>query len=297
MDAPARLLLVEDDQGIARPLVAALEAGGHTVEHVTTGREAITAARRVDAVLLDLGLPDLDGVEVCRRLRRDLGADLPILVLTARDAETDVVVGLDAGADDYVTKPFRLAELQARLRALLRRAAAVRGGGGATAAAAGAALGGAGGGGGGAGSGSRGAASTEVAAQDVRIEPAARRAWRGEQELELTAKEFDLLSLLISRAGRVVTRDELARQVWDTRWIGSSKTIDVHVSSLRRKLGDDPADPRYITTLRGVGLRFEPGDEDPGAGDDDRGPGQDSRDSGRADRDDGRAPTPEPDQP
>ena len=317
MDAPARLLLVEDDQGIARPLVAALEAGGHTVEHVTTGREAITAARRVDAVLLDLGLPDLDGVEVCRRLRRDLGADLPILVLTARDAETDVVVGLDAGADDYVTKPFRLAELQARLRALLRRAAAVRGGG-VTAAAGGAARGGGGGAGGGPGGGPRSGASTEVAAQDVRVEPAARRAWRGEDELELTAKEFDLLLLLISRAGRVVTRDELARQVWDTRWIGSSKTIDVHVSSLRRKLGDDPADPRYITTLRGVGLRFEPGDEHQGAGDDDRDPGQDSRgsgradrddgradrddgradrDDGRADRDDGRAPTPEPDQP
>ena len=275
MDAPAHLLLVEDDEGIARPLVAALEAGGHTVDHVTTGRAAIAAARQVDAVLLDLGLPDLDGVEVCRRLRRDLGDDLPILVLTARDAETDVVVGLDAGADDYVTKPFRLAELQARLRALLRRAAAVRGGG-APGAGGGATLGEVGAAAGGAGDGSRGAASTEVVAQDVRIELAARRAWRGEDELELTAKEFDLLLLLVSRAGRVVTRDELARQVWDTRWIGSSKTIDVHVSSLRRKLGDDPADPVYITTLRGVGLRFEPGGDD---------------------RDGGRAAAPEPEQP
>ena len=294
MDAPAHLLLVEDDEGIARPLVAALEAGGHTVDHVTTGRAAITAARQVDAVLLDLGLPDLDGVEVCRRLRRDLGDDLPILVLTARDAETDVVVGLDAGADDYVTKPFRLAELQARLRALLRRAAAARAGGGTavTGVATGGVQGGGAGGragsgaGGGAAGGAAGGASgaraagggghlsgsgTEVAAQDVRLDPAARRAWRGAQELELTAKEFDLLLLLVSREGRVVTRDELARQVWDTRWMGNSKTIDVHVSSLRRKLGDDPADPRYIATLRGVGLRFEAGDAD--RGDDADGPG------------------------
>jgi len=230
-DTPARVLLVEDDDGIARPLVAALSASGHEVVRVATGREALTAARDVDAVVLDLGLPDLDGIEVCRRLRRDLGADLPILVLTARTTETEVVVGLDAGADDYVAKPFRLAELQARLRALLRRAAAARP-----------------------------PAAQEVTVRDVRFDPAARRAWRGERELDLSPKEFDLLGLLLERAGSVVTRDEMAREVWDTRWMGASKTIDVHVSSLRRKLGDDPADPHYITTVRGVGLRFEPTD-------------------------------------
>ena len=176
---------------------------------------------------------------MCRRLRRDLGADLPILVLTARDAETDVVVGLDAGADDYVTKPFRLAELQARLRALLRRSAAGR------------PVGPAGGDG-------------ELVAGDLRLDAASRRVWHGGQELELTAKEFDLLALLMARTGTVVTREELAREVWDTRWLGGSKTIDVHVSSLRRKLGDDPTAPRYVTTVRGVGLRFEPQEADGG---------------------------------
>jgi DNA-binding response OmpR family regulator len=237
MDVPAHLLLVEDDDGIARALVAALESDGHRVTRVATGRDALVAARTVDAVLLDLGLPDIDGVEVCRRLRRELGDDLPILVLTARDAETDVVVGLDAGADDYVTKPFRLAELQARLRALLRRSAAGRPPGPA----------------GGAG---------ELVAGDLRLDAAARRVWRDGREVELTAKEFDLLALLMARAGTVVTRDELAREVWDTRWLGGSKTIDVHVSSLRRKLGDDPTTPRYVTTVRGVGLRFEPQEPD-----------------------------------
>lgn len=233
-DSPARILLVEDDDGIARPLVAALSASGHDVVRVAMGREALVAARDADAVILDLGLPDMDGVEVCRRLRRDLGADLPILVLTARTSETEVVVGLDAGADDYVPKPFRLAELQARLRALLRRAAAARP-----------------------------PDPEDLAVGDVRIDAGARRAWRGGEELELAPKEFDLLALLVARAGTVVTRDELAREVWDTRWMGASKTIDVHVSSLRRKLGDDPAAPRYITTVRGVGLRFE---LHPGAG-------------------------------
>ena len=228
MEAAQRVLLVEDDDGIARPLVAALEAGGHRVTRVASGREALIAARDADAVVLDLGLPDIDGVEVCRRLRRDLGADLPILVLTARTSETDVVVGLDAGADDYVTKPFRLAELQARLRALLRRAAA-----------------------------SRPVPDDQMVAQDVRLDPAARRVWRGDEVLDLAPKEFDLLALLIRRAGTVVTREELAREVWGSRWMGGSKTIDVHVSSLRRKLGDDPGTPRYLTTVRGVGLRFE----------------------------------------
>jgi DNA-binding response OmpR family regulator len=235
VDQPARVLLVEDDDGIARPLAAALEAGGHRVTRVATGGDALRAARDVDAVVLDLGLPDLDGVEVCRRLRRDLGADLPILVLTARTSEADVVVGLDAGADDYVTKPFRLAELQARLRALLRRSAA------------------------------RGIPTDELQVGDLRIDPASRRVWQGERELELAPKEFDLLALLAGRAGTVVTREELAREVWGTRWLGGSKTIDVHVSALRRKLGDDPGSPRYLTTVRGVGLRFEPRAEERGS--------------------------------
>jgi DNA-binding response OmpR family regulator len=220
------ILLVEDDDGIARPLVAALRGSGYEVTHVSSGQQALANADGVDAVVLDLGLPDLDGVEVCRRLRRR-APQARVLMLTARTTEADVVVGLDAGADDYVTKPFRLAELLARLRALLRRTD-----GGA-------------------------AESSVLVAQDVRVDPAARRAWRGDQELDLTPKEFDVLRLLVEHAGRVVTRQQLLHDVWETTWGGSSKTVDMHLSWLRRKLGDAASDPRYITTVRGVGFRFE----------------------------------------
>jgi DNA-binding response OmpR family regulator len=226
-DARAPLiLLVEDDDGIARPLVAALQGSGYNVTRVSSGQQALANADGVDAVVLDLGLPDLDGVEVCRRLRRR-APQARVLMLTARTTEADVVVGLDAGADDYVTKPFRLAELLARLRALLRRT-------------------------------DGGVMEPSVlVAQDVRVDPAARRAWRGDQELDLTAKEFDVLRLLVEHAGRVVTRKQLLRDVWETTWGGSSKTVDMHLSWLRRKLGDAASDPRYITTVRGVGFRFE----------------------------------------
>jgi DNA-binding response OmpR family regulator len=221
--AVARLLLVEDDASIAEPLMAALRREGHDVEWSSTGATGLASAGpEVDLVLLDLGLPDLDGLEVCRQLRTRL-PDLPVLMLTARAEEVDAVVGLDAGADDYVTKPFRLAELMARIRAALRRAP--------------------------------GPSVTVV--QDVRIDHAARRAWRGETELELSAKEFDLLALLAGDAGRAVTRDRIMREVWDEHWYGSTKTLDMHISWLRKKLGDDPAAPQLITTLRGVGFRFE----------------------------------------
>ena len=148
---------------------------------------------------------------------------MPILVLTARADEVDTVVGLDAGADDYVTKPFRLAELLARVRALLRR----------------------------------GATEITHAVHGVRIDVESHRAWMGERELQLTAKEFDLLRVLVRDAGRVVTRDQLMREVWDTTWWSSTKTLDMHISWLRKKLGDDAANPRYIATVRGVGFRFE----------------------------------------
>ncbi|MFT4745497.1 MAG: DNA-binding response OmpR family regulator [Nonlabens sp.] len=221
----ARLLLVEDDAGIARPLTGALRAAGHEVVHVTSGTEALRAASDVDAVILDLGLPDLDGVEVCRRLRADHGASLPILVLTARAGELDIVVGLDAGADDYVTKPFRLAELQARLRALLRRAGPER--------------------------------AAVLAAGRIKLDVGARRVWLDELELELTPTEHDLLALLVSHAGEAVTRETIMREVWDTAWTGSTKALDMQISSLRRKLGDDSADPTLIVTLRGVGYRVD----------------------------------------
>ena len=227
------VLLVEDDDGIATPLAAALRGDGYAVVRVATGNDALrVAAQGVAAVVLDLGLPDIDGVEVCRRLR-DVAPGAPVLMLTARTSEADVVVGLDAGADDYVTKPFRLAELLARLRALLRRTAGEPGR----------------------------SAHRVVAAQDVRVDLDARRAWVGERELDLTPKEFDLLALLVTEAGTVVDRERIMRDVWDTNWFGSTKTLDMHVSWLRRKLGDDANHPRYLTTVRGVGLRFDAGEE------------------------------------
>ena len=221
----ARLHLVEDDASIAEPLMAALRREGHDVAWSSTGANGLeTVGPDTDLLLLDLGLPDLDGLEVCRRIRERL-PDLPVVMLTARAEEVDAVVGLDAGADDYVTKPFRLAELMARIRAALRRAPA----------------------------------PDVTRVQDVRIDHAARRAWRGDQELDLSAKEFDLLALLAADAGRAVTRDRIMREVWDEHWYGPTKTLDMHISWLRKKLGDDPSAPRLITTLRGVGFRFETG--------------------------------------
>jgi DNA-binding response OmpR family regulator len=228
-----RLLLVEDDQAIARPLRRALEREGFAVEHVEAGEPAIArvGAGGIDLVVLDLTLPDIDGLDVCRQIRSSHPA-LPILMLTARREEVDVVVGLDAGADDYVAKPFRVAELVARLRARLRVASdadAVAGD------------------------------ADVVTAGDVRIDRAAHRAFLGEAELELTPKEFDLLSLLVGEVGRTVTRTRIMRDVWDEHWWGSTRTLDMHVSALRRKLGDNPADPRRLVTVRGVGFRLESG--------------------------------------
>lgn len=227
-----KVLLVEDDDGIAMPLAAALGGGGYQVTRVATGREALALAHdELAAVVLDLGLPDIDGVEICRRLH-EAHPGVPVLMLTARTSEADVVVGLDAGADDYVTKPFRLAELLARLRALIRRTQA----------------------------GQAGHEEDTHEAQDVRVDLSARRAWRGDDELDLTPKEFDLLAMLVRQAGHVVTREDIMREVWDTTWFGSTKTVDMHVSWLRRKLGDDASNPRYLSTVRGVGLRFETGE-------------------------------------
>jgi DNA-binding response OmpR family regulator len=217
-----RVLLAEDDAGIAEPLARAFRREGYEVDVRADGREALAGAvEGVDLLVLDLGLPGMDGLEVCRELRAQ-GQTIPVLVLTARADEVDTVVGLDAGADDYVTKPFRLAELLARSRALLRRG------------------------------GHESATSARV-----RIEPDARRAFLDDVELHLTAKEFDLLRLLVREAGRVVPREQIMREVWDADWYGPTKTLDMHVSWLRRKLGDDAGQPRFISTVRGVGFRFE----------------------------------------
>jgi len=219
----ARLLVVEDDAAISEPLVRALAREGHDVEHVATGAAALDRVETggVDLLVLDLGLPDVDGVEVCRRAR-DGRPRLQILMLTARSSELDEVAGLDAGADDYLTKPFSLSVLSARVRALLRR-------------------------------GGNGGGEREVAG--VRVDPGARRAWRDGRELELAPKEFDLLALLVGRAGEAVPRDEIMTTVWDENWWGSTKTLDTHVGWLRRKLGDPPV----LSTVRGVGFRFEDG--------------------------------------
>ncbi|MDR2382156.1 MAG: response regulator transcription factor [Bifidobacteriaceae bacterium] len=222
----ARIQLAEDDTAIADPLARALTREGYDVTVFGTGQQVLDAPTVPDLVILDLGLPDMDGLDVARALRAR-GPLPPILILTARADEVDLVVGLDAGADDYVTKPFRLAELLARVRALLRR------------------------------SGGDGVFGDELRAQDVRLDVAAHRTFHGERELHLTAKEFDLLQALVRDAGSVVNRDDLMREVWGSDPSGSTKTLDMHISWLRRKLGDDAAAPRYISTVRGMGFRFE----------------------------------------
>lgn len=224
------VLLAEDDPAIAEPLARALSREGYNVVVQGTGQGAIDNASVADLVVLDLGLPDMDGLDVARWIRSQ-GMTTPILVLTARADEVDLVVGLDAGADDYVTKPFRLGELQARIRALIRRSQATEESGG----------------------------TFDV--NGVSLDVAARRAYADGEELSLSAKEYDLLTVLVRESGSVVTRDDLMREVWGAEWWGSTKTLDMHISWLRRKLGDDATDPRRITTVRGVGFRFETGTE------------------------------------
>ncbi|WP_028066075.1 response regulator transcription factor [Solirubrobacter soli] len=218
------ILLVEDDDAISSSLVRVLESQGYAVRHLARGTGALAAADAdTSLVILDLGLPDTDGLDVCRRLRH-ARPELAILILTARDQELDVVAGLDAGADDYLVKPFRLAELLARVRAHLRRAVTA----------------------------SVDEPDGALRAGSVSVDRAARRAWRDEQELDLRPKEFDLLALLVAEAGRAVTRERIMRDVWDTDWLGSTKTLDTHILMLRHKLGSES-----ITTLRGVGYRLE----------------------------------------
>jgi DNA-binding response OmpR family regulator len=219
------VLLAEDDSAIADPLSRALQREGYAVEVVTDGLSALefADAGRADLLVLDLGLPGMDGLEVCRRLRSS-GRGLPVLMLTARADEVDFVVGLDAGADDYVAKPFRLAELLARIRALMRRQA-----------------------------------PGAVEVNGVKMDLAARVVTVDGQEITLANKEFELLRVLIQRAGQVVTREEILAEVWDDApERKTSKTLDMHMSWLRRKLGDlgPRATERRIATVRGVGFRF-----------------------------------------
>jgi DNA-binding response OmpR family regulator len=222
-----RVLVVEDDPSIGSELAQALVSSGYQVSLAATGSDALDQARQfaADLVLLDLGLPDIEGVVVCRRLRTVLPQAV-IVVLTARTQEFEVVVALDAGADDYLTKPFRLTELLARLRAHLRRQSAPR-------------------------------EERSVSVGRLRLDLLARRVFVAGDEVMLRPKEFDLLVVLACRAGEVVTREELMDEVWDVNWFGPTKTLDVHVFALRRKLSEHGEDPQRITTLRGRGYRYE----------------------------------------
>lgn len=235
MTMASTVLIVEDDEGIAMPLVRTLGREGYAVERVGEGSAAVARALEgsVDLMILDLGLPDIDGLEVCRQVRAG-GYDGGVLILTARGGELDRVVGLDVGADDYMSKPFGLAELLARTRALLRRSAGTH----------------------------NGAAAREPERPDgLRIDAHARRVWVEDREVSLTTKEFDVLALLDTDRGAVVTRERLMDEVWDSNWYGSTKTLDVTVGRLRQKLEESKA-PARVVTVRGVGFRLEDGPAD-----------------------------------
>jgi two-component system, OmpR family, response regulator RegX3 len=221
------VLLVEDEESITEPLAEALGREGFETRVAGSVAESLELANRVrpDLVLLDLMLPDGSGFDVCRELRRT--SQVPIIMLTARGEEADRIVGLELGADDYVVKPFSAREVVARIRAVLRRAEP---------------------------SGPDGDGVLEVG--DVRLDADRREVTNAGEPVELSRKEFDLLQLLMRNAGSVVKREKLIDEVWDVNWFGSTKTLDVHVSGLRKKLGDDSSEPRYLHTVRGVGFRF-----------------------------------------
>ena len=228
--AGPRILVVEDEFSISEPFSRLLAREGFDPVVAPSVSEALDefTRQRPDLILLDLGLPDGDGRDVAREVRRE--SEVPIIMLTARGTETDRIVGLEIGADDYVVKPFSSAEVIARIRAVLRRAPA----------------------------------EAEEAPDDreaievrgLRIDPASRKASLDGEELDLSRKEFDLLAEIAYASGDVVSRDELMSRVWDENWFGSTKTLDVHVGWLRKKLGDDASDPRWIETVRGVGFRL-----------------------------------------
>jgi two-component system, OmpR family, response regulator RegX3 len=229
-----RVLLVEDESSISEPLAQHLEREGFEPVVAASVAEAREAFERADpeVVLLDVMLPDGDGRDLCREIRA--GSDAVIVMLTARGEEVDKIVGLELGADDYMVKPFSAAELVARIRAILRRGRAA------------------------------GSRRVPIAVGEISLDPASRLVSKRDLPVELAAKEFDLLRLLMSRAGEVVGREEIMDEVWDPHWFGPTKTLDVHISWLRKKIEDDPASPRYITTVRGVGFRFVSSDDEPG---------------------------------
>ena len=225
------VVIVEDDASIRAALARSLGERGYVVDAAGSGHEglALIVDGRPDVVLLDSGLPDIDGLDLLRMLRAV--SAVPVIVVTARDEDDEIVRTLDAGADDYVVKPFSVGQLEARLRAVLRRA---------------------------------GSEVDEAAVRvgSLRVDPTTRLAILGDRELDLSKKEFDLLFFLASRAGRVVTKRQLLAEVWDQPFGGGDKTVDVHLSWLRRKLGETASEPRYLRTVHGVGVRLvDPGDD------------------------------------
>jgi two-component system, OmpR family, response regulator RegX3 len=223
------ILVVEDEASIAEPLAEHLAREGFDAETASTLVEAEAGLERrtPDLILLDVMLPDGDGRDLARRLRED--SDIPIIIVTARGEEIDRVVGLELGADDYVVKPFSALELTARIRAILRRGKTQRRG--------------------------------PIQVGDIALDPASRSVTKRGEPVELAAREFDLLQFLMSNAGEVLRREQIMDEVWDPHWFGPTKTLDVHISWLRKKLEDEPHEPRYISTVRGVGFRFAAADE------------------------------------
>ena len=226
------VLLVEDEPSITEPLAESLGREGFDTRVAGTVAEALELASQVepDLVLLDVMLPDGSGFDVCRELRKS--SQVPIIMLTARGEEADRIVGLELGADDYVVKPFSAREVVARIRAVLRRTDTTAPTG-----------------------------DSPIEIGELRLDPPKREVTLNGDVLELSRKEFELLKLLMENAGSVVKRERVFEEVWDTQWFGSMKTLDVHISGLRRKLGDDSSEPRFLHTVRGVGFRFSAADE------------------------------------
>ncbi len=220
------ILVVEDEETLQQTLVYNLQQEGYTVMVAADGHSGMELARSqpFDLIVLDVMLPGLDGLSVCRILRREM--DIPIILLTARSSEVDKIIGLDSGADDYVTKPFSLGELLARIRASLRRIPPATG-------------------------------SERLISGDLALDLVARKAYKGQQEINLSFKEFDLLAELLRNRGVVLSRDLLLTKVWGYEFYGESRTVDVHIRWLREKIEDEPSTPQRITTIRSVGYRFE----------------------------------------
>jgi two-component system response regulator RegX3 len=241
MGGPISVLLAEDEESFVDALVIGLRHDGFDLSVARDGQEAIEMfeAGTFDLVLLDLMLPKMSGIDVCRAIRRH--SNVPIIIVTAKASEIDTVVGLEVGADDYVAKPYRLRELVARMHAVLRRSAALEAGPEKSA--------------------TRTAPGSEgvVEVATVRIDIDQRRVFVRDEEIQLRRKEFDLLLLLAENPSRVLTRDVLIDRIWGSDYVGDTKTLDVHIKRLRAQIEEDPSSPRLITTVRGVGYRFDAG--------------------------------------